>query len=188
MMSSFRKNCVTPEQTNGYATIEDFRRTFAEGMNELYQLSFLLTADHEKAEQCFVAGMEDSVTSNRVFKEWAHSWAKRAIIQNAIRKLKPRPLVASSASSIALYSNAELLKEDQHFKLECVLSLAAFDRFVFVMSVLEHYSGHDCAVLLGCSPRQVGEARIRAFAQLTDSLQAGSNNPTHAEEFQESNR
>ena len=46
------------EQPNPYTTVEDFCRLFAKGMSELYQLSFLLTADHQKAEQCFVAGLK----------------------------------------------------------------------------------------------------------------------------------
>ena len=44
-----------------YASSDDFRRVFDEDMNSLYVLSFLLTADHEKAEQCFVSGVEDAV-------------------------------------------------------------------------------------------------------------------------------
>jgi DNA-directed RNA polymerase specialized sigma24 family protein len=174
MMTSLRKHRAKKLQTNDYATIEDFCSTFTEGMNELYQLSFLLTADHRKAEQCFVAGLEESVTSNRVFREWARSWAKRAIIQNAVRKLKPCPPVANESSSTALPSTGALPRENQHFKLDWVLGLADFDRFVFVISVLEHYPDRDCAVLLGCSPRQVGEARVRGFEQLTNPLQVAA--------------
>jgi hypothetical protein len=170
MMTSFRRSRIRTLQTNNYATFEDFFDVFDEGMNELYQLSFLLTVDHAKAERCFVAGLEESVTSNRVFKEWARSWAKRAIIQNAIRELKPRPPFNNLPSSVALHSNGELPEADQHFKLEWVAGLADFDRFVFVLSVLEHYSDRDCAVLLGCSPREVSEARARGLAQLADQL------------------
>jgi hypothetical protein len=89
-MTSSEKTRVRKQPANDYAKIEDFCRAFAEGMNELYYLSFLLTADPHKAEQCFVAGLEDSLSSNRVFKEWARSWAKRTIIQNAIRVVVPR--------------------------------------------------------------------------------------------------
>jgi hypothetical protein len=167
MMTLFRQNRVETQRTNGYATIEDFRRIFSEGTDELYQLSFLLTANHDKAERCFVAGLEESVRSNRVFKEWARSWAKRVIIQNAIRELKPSPPTASSSSSVALYSTSELLKQDQPFELDRVLGLGDFDRFVFVISVLEHYSDRDCAMLLGCASRKVAEARVRGFEQLT---------------------
>ncbi len=167
MMISFRRNRVRTQQINGYATIEDFLRIFTDGMDELYQLSFLLTANDDKAARCFVASLEESVRSNRVFKEWARSWAKRVILQNAIRELKPCPPVASSSFSVAPYSTGELPNQDQHFNLDRVLGLADFDRFVLVISVLEHYSDRDCAMLLGCSSRQVVEARIRGFEQLT---------------------
>ena len=44
-----------------------------------------------------------------------------------------------------------------------------FERFVFTMSVLEHYSEHDCALLLGRSVPEVREARTRALHALMDS-------------------
>ena len=68
-----------------YASSTDFRQIFDEDIKGLYLLSFLLTADREKAEQCFVSGMEDAVKGNPVFKEWARSWVRRSIIQNAVR-------------------------------------------------------------------------------------------------------
>jgi hypothetical protein len=170
MMSFFTRTRVGTQQPNGYATIEDFRLLFTEGMDELYQLSFLLTANGDKAEQCFVAGLEESLRSNRVFAEWARSWAKRVIIQNAIREVRPSPPVASSSSPVARYSTGELANQDHHFNLDRVLGLAGFDRFVFVISVLERYSERDCAVLLGCLSREVAEARVRGLEQLTAPL------------------
>jgi hypothetical protein len=56
-----------------------------------------------------------------------------------------------------------------HFEIDAVLRLADFDRFVFVMSVLEHYSEHDCALLLGRSARDIREGRTRALKELADS-------------------
>ena len=50
-----------------------------------------------------------------------------------------------------------------------ILGLEDFERFVFVMSVLEKYSDHDCSVLLGCSRQDVREARIRALQHLSES-------------------
>jgi len=76
------------EQANRYASREDFHTIFSEHLNELYQLSFLLTRDPAMAERCLVSGLEDCVTGNRAFREWARSWAKRTIVQNAIRELK----------------------------------------------------------------------------------------------------
>jgi hypothetical protein len=49
------------------------------------------------------------------------------------------------------------------------LRLADFDRFVFVMSVLEPHSEHDCALLLGCSAGDIREGRTRALKELAHS-------------------
>src|SRR5579863_8454799 len=91
-------------EPNPYATREDFIQVFHEDMNGLYQLSFLLTGDHEKAERCFVAGIENCVKENRVFREWARSWAKRIIIGSAIRELKPRQSLPGSSASATVFS------------------------------------------------------------------------------------
>ena len=68
-----------------------FSRFSREDMVGLHRLAFLLTADHAKAEQCFVAGLEDSIRGNPVFRQWARAWSKRAIIQNAIKTIAPAP-------------------------------------------------------------------------------------------------
>ena len=101
-----------------YANSDDFRRIFDEDMNSLYLLAFLLTADREKAEQCFVAGLEDSVEGNPVFKEWARSWARRAIIQNAVRVINPRPAEGSGRSrSASVDSDDRMLQAEQHVEM-----------------------------------------------------------------------
>jgi hypothetical protein len=124
-----------------YAIHEEFIKLCHEDMNGLYQLSFLLSGDHEKAENCLVAGIEDCVKENRVFPEWARSWAKRIIVEDAIRELKPRPsLPSSSPSATVLSRNERSSGSGGHFDLETVSGLGDFERFVFVMSVLENYS------------------------------------------------
>ena len=157
-----------------YASREDFHTIFNEDLKEFYQLSFLLTRDPAMAERCLVSGLEDSVSGNRVFREWARSWAKRTIVQNAIRELNPRPSQSNSQSG-AIFSDTDHHSRgaDGHFEIDAVLRLADFDRFVIVMSVLEHYSDHDCTLLLGCSARDIREARARALKELA--------NPSHLE-------
>jgi len=161
---------VREEQANRYASREDFHAIFNEHLTELYQLSFLLTRDPARAERCLVSGIEDCVTENRVFRGWARSWAKRTIVQNAIRELKPRPSHSNSPLFGALFPDIDQLWSGPggHFAMDAVLGLEDFERFVFVMSVLEHYSEHDCGLLLGCSAREVREARSRALEELMD--------------------
>ena len=144
--------------STAYTTSADFCRIFAEEMDSLYLLGFLLTADAEKAEQCFVAGIGDCVEGNAVFKEWAHSWARRAIVQHAVQ-------VAGPASASEITSNKKIGMEiEPHLK--AILNLDTLERFVFVMSVLEGYSYQDCSIMLGCSRQSVVNARARAIDQL----------------------
>jgi DNA-directed RNA polymerase specialized sigma24 family protein len=150
-----------------YADSDDFRRIFDENMNSLYLLAFLLTADHGWAEHCFVSGLEDAVGGNPVFREWAHSWARRAIIQNAVRLIKPRPGDASgSLRSASVDSDYKTLPAERHAEVSAVLGLEPFERIVYVMTVLEHYSDHECSLLLGCPRRDVLPARARALEQI----------------------
>jgi DNA-directed RNA polymerase specialized sigma24 family protein len=164
---------VHEERASQYASREDFRRIFNEDTNGLYQLSLLLTRDSVKAEQCFVGGLDDCVAGNPVFREWARSWAKRAIIQNAIRKLNPRPRRPGPAPP-TVFADIDQLSSgpDKHFEIDAVLRLEDHERFVFVMSVLEHYSEHDCALLLGWSVREVREVRTRALEEMIGSSNA----------------
>ena len=158
---------VREDEASPYSNSEDFGRIFIEDLNGLYQLSFLLAGDQKKAEKCFVSGIEDCVGENHVFREWARSWAKRTIIQNAIRELRPRPNPSSSSLSASVPSDNQYSNgSGEHFEADAVLALGDFERFVFVMSVLEHYSQHDCALLLGCSISEVRGARVRALEEL----------------------
>jgi DNA-directed RNA polymerase specialized sigma24 family protein len=162
---------VHEEKTTQYASREDFRRVFSVDTDSLYQLSLLLTRDSVKAEHCFVGGLEDCVAGNSVFREWARSWAKRAIIQNAIRELKPRASQSNSPLPRTLVPDIDELstRPGGYFEMHAVLRLEDFERFVFVMSALEHYSEHDCALLLGCPVSKVREARTRALTEMMGS-------------------
>ncbi|MHB8215036.1 MAG: hypothetical protein ACYDDS_03055 [Candidatus Sulfotelmatobacter sp.] len=154
-----------------YASNADFRRIFDEDMNGLYLLSFLLTADHEKAEQCFVSGLEDAVDGNPVFKEWARSWARRAIIRNAVRVINPRPVEGSNGSSFASVNADKTQSVEGQAEIAAILALEPFERFVYVMTVLERYSDHECSVLLGCARRDVLAARPRALRQMGSAME-----------------
>jgi hypothetical protein len=146
-----------------YTIPQDFCRIFAEDQTALYLLSLVLTADSEKAEQCFVAGLEDSIHGNPVFKEWARSWSKRTIIKNAIRMKSPAP---GQINPTEYVSDPRVLASDVGGLLTAVLQLAPFERFVFVMSALEGYSMQECSILLNCTKQEAAKARGRALLQL----------------------
>jgi DNA-directed RNA polymerase specialized sigma24 family protein len=157
---------IPNDKTTQYATQADFCQVFDQHMNSLYLLAFLLTADQEKAERCFVSGLEDSVEGNKVFREWARSWAGRMIIQNAVKMINPQPIARNSGLQVVSINSNDTTLPTEPVEIAAVLALPSFDRFVFVMSVLERYSDQDCSVLLGCARRDVIAARTRALRQI----------------------
>jgi DNA-directed RNA polymerase specialized sigma24 family protein len=174
-MRGSHRICKGGREANPYADGEAFRQIFLDELNGLYGLSFLLTGDQEKAGKCVVSGIEDCVKENHVFKEWARSWAKRTIIQNAIRVLKPRPSRSPYAAGVPVPSSSQPPSgPSRQSPAEAVLRLGDFDRFVFVMCVLERYSPHDCALLLGCATSEIRAARVRALATLASTRPAVS--------------
>lgn len=58
--------------------------------------------------------------------------------------------------------------------IAAVLALEPFERFVYVMTVLERYSDQDCSLLLGCARRDVVAARTRAFEQIASAMASHS--------------
>lgn len=154
-----------------YATRGDFCRIFQDDMDRLYLLSLLLTGDHATAEKCFVGGLRMSKEGNQVFKEWAQSWARRAIILNAIRMIRPR---AADDSTFAASDRNASHAMTEPAEIANIVELPAFERFAFVMSVLERYSDQECSLLMSCTRREVAEARTRALQQIARSAELQS--------------
>ena len=170
-------------RSHEYATSSDFCRVYVEQMNSLYLLSLLLTADPQKAEQCFLSGFDESVSNKSVFKERAHLWARRSIIFQAIRLLCPRPndenesnearpspLIGQVPGTVP----AEVLVYPNFAR---IIGLNAFERFVFIMSILEKYSVQECSLLLGCFRQDVINARTAAIRHLANVAIATETQP-----------
>jgi hypothetical protein len=164
------------ERATPYLTVTDFFNIFNEEMHSLYLLAFLLTADHDKAEECLVSAMGECVDGVGVFTDWARSWTRGAVLKRAIQMVMPAPEHADSVSLISL-ERSDTPAENNPFG--AILLLDAFERFVFVMSILEGQSDEECAVLLRCSRRDVTIARVLA-------LKRQSSTDVLAEEFLQS--
>jgi hypothetical protein len=143
---------VTP-----YAAAADFGEVFTEEMHSLYLLSFLLTGDKDKAEQCFIGGLGECLEGIGAFMEWARLWARRAIIRQAIRMIKPAPETTDQSPLVRVKMAAG--PSPNNNILAAIVSLCAFERFVFVMSILERLSDGDCLAFLRCSRRELALAR-----------------------------
>jgi DNA-directed RNA polymerase specialized sigma24 family protein len=159
---------IAKQETLTYPMATDFCRIFEQNMSGLYLLAFLLTADQDIAEECFSRALEDAARSNRVFKEWAEAWARRMIVQSAIQMIQPQPTDSDTPVSGFGRSNGQNATSPE---LAALVELSAFERFAFVMSVLERYSDQECSVLLGRTRGEVAEARVRALRQLGSSAE-----------------
>jgi len=127
-------------------------------------LALILTGDELRAEECLLAALDSCVEGSLVFKESAIAWSRRSVIKCAIRFVAPAP---SSASRSDLVVTRVDRNSGHGASLKSVHELSPFERFVFVMSVLERYSDRECALLLGCSYANFRASRARAFQQLS---------------------
>jgi len=175
-----RTQRILKEHDTTYATSSDFCRIFAEDMDSLYLLSLVLTADTKVAEKVFVAGLHDCSAGNPVFKEWARSWARRVIVKNAVRMIGPLPIHKNGSSSAVASSAANRVLPELQPEISAVLGLQSFERFAFILSVLEGYSDLDSALLLGCTRQALIAARIRAEENIARSVGVRDNRTVEA--------
>jgi hypothetical protein len=151
---------IVDETASRYATATDYYRIFVEEMDSLYLLAFLLTADKEMAEQSVVGGLGECIDRIGVFLDRARSWARRAIVKDAIRKIRPAPQEGANE----FFGSAKTLENvGTSNPFAFIASLRAFERFVFVMSVLEGQPDEECQSLLNCSRQEVVMARKAAM-------------------------
>ncbi len=174
MFGKDKRDALKQAQAVEYATRRDFQEIFIEDMDALHTLAFLLTADQAKAEQCFVAGLEESIEGNPVFRQWARSWSKRVIIRNAIKLIAPTP---GEPSEIPANLFVQETASEKDTWINLVLELPAFERFAFVISVLEGHSLSDCATMLGCTNTQLAQARADALEHIGLALGATAEKP-----------
>jgi DNA-directed RNA polymerase specialized sigma24 family protein len=164
---SMRRSHDEAKRIKDYAMPTDFCKIFNNHLDHLYTLALLLTADHHKAEQCFVAGLDDCTQGNPVFREWAESWAKRIVIRNAIRMISPsRNETKKTTKSYELTGPTS----EADTPAAAITKLQPFHRFVYVMSVLEQYSDRECSILLDCKIEEIVGARTQALQQLASAV------------------
>jgi hypothetical protein len=52
----------------------DFCDVLKNDTKSLHLPAFLLTANHQESERCFVSAVDEALKEQRVFREWAHTW------------------------------------------------------------------------------------------------------------------
>jgi hypothetical protein len=132
-------------------------------MEQYFLLGLLLTGSEDDAENCFILALDawSKATGNLVDRELAHISMKRALVDSAIQ------ICNSAFSHVPRESEADIWNERPEMAyppwVAAILQLETFDRFVFVLSVLESYSDKDCADLLHSQPEEIAERRARAL-------------------------
>lgn len=153
-----------------YASKEEFAGVFVLERASLQRLALMLTANKEVANQCLIRALRECIASSSVFKGWALNWARRVVIRNAISLILDRGIQSfvnangDADNGLMAFTQGDTLSALAEFEL--VLDLPDVERFVFVICVLEGYSPHDCALLLGRSPREIDEVRKRIANQI----------------------
>jgi DNA-directed RNA polymerase specialized sigma24 family protein len=169
-VSRFRWFHNRASDQGNYASKEEFVILFESERMALQRLALLLTANSEAAKRCLIRAFRECIPSSSVSKEWILSWTRRMVIRNAIS------LVMNPGGQSLVNTNddvdqglTEFSPDDSPGAIttsESILDLPELDRFVFVICVLERYSTHDCALLLGKPPGEVNEVRHRVGNQV----------------------
>jgi DNA-directed RNA polymerase specialized sigma24 family protein len=146
-----------------YAASGDFCRVFENNMKRLYLLGFLLTANHQEAEQCFATALDEASENRAVFQGWVSSWIGRSVIKAAIRSVFRDSQMGAGMSEQWWEEHSE---PEVAGTVNAITKLAPLNRFVFVMSVLEGYSTKECALLLDRDIETVTRAKGRALEEL----------------------
>jgi hypothetical protein len=157
---------ILDERNTTDAIGTDFWSVLTDEMLGLYQLAFALTADLGKADQCFVSGMGECEEEIGVFMARTQAQARRMIIERAVRMIMPAPERPDDFT--VAHRNGWVTSGGSNL-LDAIVRLNAFERFVYVMSVLEKRSDGDCSALLRCSRRDVIMARALALEQLSNT-------------------
>src|SRR5262249_33451890 len=164
------RNQISVGKGEDYAACHDFKRLFIKEMNSFYLLAYTLTGDNATAEQCLVSALDDCVNGPSVLKRSVRWWARRKIIHNAIRTIRPCATVSQiTAHADNFKANEREAGLYSDSAMTVLRQLPDFQRFVFVMSFLERYLNEDSSMLLGCTVAEVRDGQTGALRQITQA-------------------
>lgn len=169
-MSRIRWRRRVAGKRDEYVSKEEFVGVFESEQVGLQRLALLLTANSNVAAQCLGLALQQCLATSFVFKGWALTWVRRIVIRNAISLVMgPGDQSFVNRNDDADDGLIAFSPDDSRGAIatsESILDLPEFDRFVFVICVLEGYSVHDCAVLLRRSLQDINDALHRTSKQL----------------------
>jgi DNA-directed RNA polymerase specialized sigma24 family protein len=174
-------------EDENYAVNDEFQQLFATEMTDIFRLSLNLTADTETAERCLILAMRECLQSNCAFNsiKLTRAWARRVVIRNAIHLVQAeesrKPGGSLGGTTSYVQSQPNQYRTNAVPESLAVLNLPDFDRLVYVICVLEHYSIVHCALLLSRSLKDVDDARVRATIRVVVAEER--NHPTRRATF-----
>ena len=140
-----------------YATCADFVAVFDSEKERFYLLAFLLTTNHQLAEDCLSRVLSGLHKDKTVFKPHVGTWIRSRIIKDVLRNRFGRPFPAGQNRD-SWFAGTEAREH-----IDAVAKMGPLERFVFVLSFLEGYSLKDCGLLMNCNQQMIVEARTRAL-------------------------
>jgi DNA-directed RNA polymerase specialized sigma24 family protein len=171
-MSQFHSDRFKLIEDETYAVNNEFQQLFATEMTDLFRLSLNLTAAIETAERCLILAMRECLQSNSFFnsRKLSRAWARRVVIRNAIHLVQAeesrKPGGSLGGTTFYAQSQPNPYRATAVPESLAVINLPDFDRLVYVICVLEHYSIAHCAFLLSRSEKEVNDARVRAVIRV----------------------
>lgn len=171
-MNKVRQPRGTTGERDVYVSVEEFVALFVSEREGLQRLALLLTADSGLAARCLRLALDQCTANSCVLRGWSSTWARRMVIRNAVDLVMRcghslLPETASDADRrLAISQDRELISAAVNG--QWVVGLPRLDRFIFVICVLERYSVHECAALLGKSLREVHDSRRRTRSESGD--------------------
>jgi DNA-directed RNA polymerase specialized sigma24 family protein len=160
-----------------HAAWGDFCNAFVKDMKPLYLLAFLLTANHQDAEQCFATALE-AASEATVFRDWVRPWIRRTLIKVAIHKVLRR--LGENGQTSDSWGDSGVGTS----LFNAVAQLGSLGRLVFVIVVSERYSIKECSLLLDCSEQAIVTARSHALKDLSSNCAMAVSPATSGEMLQ----
>jgi hypothetical protein len=161
----------TKETKLEYATPDDVQKLFVAAMNDLFCLAFLLTAHVERAEDCLIRAIRECTRSTRILRENLLAWVRNSLIRSAIAivtEFEGDAPCDTGSNSIPLIPESSQVYAGSTDCSAGIFGLSSFDRLVYVLCIVEHYTSRHCALLLRRSCEEVREARTRALAHIAE--------------------
>jgi hypothetical protein len=154
-----------------YVTAENIQNVFVSDLDDLFELAFLLTGDLAKAAYCIEITVRECIHPRWMPKTQLPDWVRNAVIRNGIRivdEFDGNPVCGVQAQSpFVATQQLRTSPIPESTALAGILDLSDFDRLVYVLCVLEHFSMLDCAMLLGTTRQEVRDAQDRAVAHIS---------------------